>query len=391
MDLAARPHITAGVALASAAVIAAGPIAQHLPDFHLTRHLPEVSVSDISLTDAATSTVDLFGGVQSQLASLANGAAAAALPAPPTGLPLPVQTWVDTFATAGTNLQKLYNGWNPPAALLQQFAANLVEYGNIYVGAYQTAAQDSINYIFGAKASDLGPLLHTAFTDLISGNVQTGLNDLWTALYSNTFTNILYPLEAILKIPVDITQNLANATDSLLTGGVTELGSLALGFPTYLEEAFSKGAQAVVTSWDSGNYLGAATNLLNIPGAVAYQFLNGTIAKYPSYGLLTQNFGVLNTLSIQIPQQLANSIVAPNATNIMSGGSLSAAFQQLVNTFLNGWPSLSPVIGSISNGLTSLLQSVPSVVSNLPSILGNLAGTVATQIGSWIAALLKLL
>ncbi|ORA70447.1 hypothetical protein BST25_18950 [Mycobacterium heidelbergense] len=105
---------------------------------------------------------------------------------------------------------------------------------------------------------------------------------------------------------------------------------------------------------------------------------------FSSFGLLN---GLLNTLA----PGLANQIVVPGAVNIMSGGSLATAFQGLTNQLINGWPSLSPVIGDISAGLTQLLQSIPSVLSNLPSMLGNFAGALASNVGSLIAALLKLL
>ncbi|QZA18432.1 hypothetical protein K3U93_04320 [Mycobacterium malmoense] len=98
MDLAARSHITAAAALASAAVLAAGPMAQHLPDLHLTQQLSRVSVANINLTDTA-SALDLFSGVESQLASLANGASAAAVSASLADN-LVVQTWSNTFANA---------------------------------------------------------------------------------------------------------------------------------------------------------------------------------------------------------------------------------------------------------------------------------------------------
>lgn len=105
MELAARPHISAGVALAAASVIAAGSIAQHLPGLHVAEHLPTVNVAAINLTDAS-SMMDLFSGVETEFASLASGASAAAVPADVLNLslPVPIQTWVTTFENAGANL-----------------------------------------------------------------------------------------------------------------------------------------------------------------------------------------------------------------------------------------------------------------------------------------------
>ncbi|WP_141772950.1 hypothetical protein [Mycobacterium malmoense] len=397
MDLAARPHITAAAAVASAAVLAAGPMAQHLPNLHLAQHLPTVSVSTIQLTDAS-SALDLFSGVESELASLASGAAATAVPASlasaafnPTQN-LIVQTWLNTFNATGANLQTMFNTWSKlPFPLLRQVGANWAEYANLYVSSFQKAAAGAVSYFTGGgkyPQFDFVPLLQQAWSALLAGNF-TNANGVFTlleeAFWTEPFTQILAPLEATLKIPVDITGNLYQAASYLDTTGLTLFGlGVLLNPPKYVAYALDNSFAAVYSDYTAGNLLGAVTNLLNTPGAVVNQFLNrnGT-------GLLSST-GVLSSLS-SIGNGVVKSIVAPGAQPILSGGGLGSAFQSLVNQLIGGWPSLTPVINTITGSLTSQLQSLPSVLSNLPSIVNNSGAWLASNIGFFITSLLKLL
>ncbi|BBZ52416.1 hypothetical protein H7H82_04860 [Mycobacterium heidelbergense] len=394
MDLAARPHITAGIALTSAAVLTAGPIAQHLPDLHVAQHLREVSVSNIALTDAADSIVDLFSGAESELASLASGAAAAAVPAAAaSNIVNPIQTWINAFTTAGTNLQNIFNTfYKLPFAVAQQVAANWVSYADTYVGSYQTTAAAAIRYFTTPTGSGFQPLIQTALTDIQAGNISTAVTVLYQAFYEDPISLILTPLENILTIPTHITQELYNATHYLTTTGIATLGLVGLEFlPLQPVTALGTSLQAIDNAWTTGDPLGLLSNLVNTPGAVTNAFLNGATG---SYGVLSNPIGLLNELANVMAPALAKAIVAPGAVNVATGGSLSGAFQGLVNQLTNGWPSLTPVVNDLSAGLTQLLQSIPSVVSNLPSILGNVAGAAgafANQLGTLFINLLKLL
>ncbi|ORA84218.1 hypothetical protein BST29_06890 [Mycobacterium malmoense] len=403
VDLAARPHITAGVALASAAVIAAAPMAQHLPDPHLAQQLRQVSVSNIQLTGAADSVVDLLAGVESELASLARGSAAAAVPAAaltdflnPAALPLPIATWVNTFQTAGTNLQTIYNTFSKlPFPLLQQVAANGVSYADLYVGAYQSAAQGAVTYFTGTAPGYFGPTIQTMLGDLASSNVAGAIDQVYQ-LFETPFIMIGDPLEGILKIPGYVATNFAAFLTKLLTTGVANFGRYGLlSLPAAVEQGFGTSLQAVVNSWGAGDPLGAVTNLLNVPGATVNAFLNG-FGPADAGLLSTQYSGFVNQLFVSLPKAIAKAMVAPGAANITANGNvgfaaLQTAFQGFVNQLTNGWPSLTPIVTSVSGGLTSLLQSIPSVLSNLPSMLSNFGGLLASNIGLLISNLLKLL
>ncbi|WP_141772719.1 hypothetical protein [Mycobacterium malmoense] len=385
MDLAARPHITAGVALASAAVLAAGPMARHLPDLRLAQHLPIVSVSAARLTDAASSMVDLFAGVENELASLANGASAAAVPAAaltdfinPAALPLPLATWVNTFQQLGTDLQTIVGTVQQlPVPILQQTAANWASYGDLYVSTWQKVATSAVTFYTGTKSTQFWGLLNTAFNDYASGKISTGLTTLYDALYQTPVLNFGEPLEAILKIPAYFTQNLANATNYLTTTAVANLGNDLLIAPANaLRVAIGGSFQAASSAWAGGDPVGAIGNLLDTPGEATKALLNS----------------LLNTVNVNLLQDvvpgLANSIVAPGAVNIAAGGSLQAALQSFANQLVNGWPSLSNAVSGISTGLITLLQNVSS---KMPSLMASFGATLATNIGLLISNLLKLL
>ncbi|MCV7379813.1 hypothetical protein H7K38_14255 [Mycobacterium alsense] len=410
MDLAARrPHLSAGIALASAAVIAAGPMTQHLPKLDVTQHLPKVSVTDINLTDAASPMMDLFSGVENELASLASGASAAALPAASTGLPLPIQTWVDTFATAGTNLQTIFNRWSQlPFPVLQQVGANWLSYAGIYVGAYQTAAKNAVNYFTSTKPGNFQPLLQTALTDYQSGNVSGAIAALYTALYNNAFVQMGQPLENITTILANMTHELYNGTNFLFGPAspfLTGVGTFGLfDLPNDIQSGLGTSLQAAFNAWTTGDAVGAVANLINTPGAVANTLLNGingnggVLSASPTK-LVTPS-GLLNWGLNALGPQLSQAIVAPGAVQIVNGnlaqgfkpgGSLAGALQGFANQLQNGWPSLTPVVNDLNAGLTQLLQTIPSVLSNLPSLLGQAGAWLTSNIGLLISNLLKLL
>ncbi|BBZ50611.1 hypothetical protein [Mycobacterium heidelbergense] len=406
MDLAARPHITAGVALASAAVLTAGPIAQHVPDLHLAQQLRQVSVSTIQLTDVSSGLIDLFAGVENDLAQLANGASAAAVPASLASAALDptqnliVQTWMKTISTTEANLQTLWAAYNQaPGVLLQQVLANDVSYADLYVSQFQQSANGLFNYATLTTRSHLIPNLQNALTAFQAGNVTTGINDVWGALYSSIFTQVLEPLEQIPHIPAEMLANLSNATTYLTGSGLLSIGlNVVLGTPGRFELGVATGLGNAYTQLASGNLLPAMTYLLDTPGQIAFDVLASNNAGSLTF---TRSGGILQLFGIQIPKALANVIVAPGAPNILvnyqtgAGVNLPTYFQNFVNGAINGWPPLgSYVMSQISHlgpQLTAALQNLPSVLANLPSTLSNLGGMIATQAGAWISAILRLL
>lgn len=401
MQLAAhRPHISAGVALASAAVIAAGPMAQHLPKFDVAQHLPQVSVTDINLTDAASPMMDLFAGVENELAQLASGGAtAAAVPAAaltdflnPSALPLPVATWVNTLQTAGSNLEQIFNNWSAtPFPILQQVLANNVSYANFTVTKLQGAATTLMTYFTTTNKTGFQFLFGQALSQLAAGQVSTGLNTLLKATYTSPVQTAGLPLEILASIPAYMSQNFTNGLDTLTTPVLTNFGLFQiLGLPNVFVRGLGGGLQPVFNSWAGADLPGTLTNLANVPGIMANNILNG-INGGGTEGILSANTsGLLNSLLVYYPQLIASNIVSTptNATDITSGGSLTAALQDLGYRLVNGWPSLTPLINNLSAGLTQLLSNLPSILSNIPSVVG---GFLSAQVGLLITGILKLL
>ncbi|OIN80540.1 hypothetical protein BMG05_12350 [Mycobacterium malmoense] len=387
VDLAARPHITAGIALASAAVLTAAPVTQHLPNLSVTQHLREVS-ANIQLTNVTDSAVDLFAGVESELASLASGASAAATPAGVLdGVVNPLQTWINIIPSALTNVQNLGNDFlKVPFPILQQVAANGAEYGQMYVGAWQTSANAFAKFYFGNTASSFIPVMQRGITDWSKGMIAPALSAFYQALWQDPIINIGEPLENILKIPIAIAQNLANFTNTTLTDApIVAVLDGVLAIPLQMKTALSNSLVAAYNAWNAGETLGAITNILDIPGEVTNAAINGT----------TGNAGLLGSLApgllTSLPQTIAKSIVAPNAQNIANGGSLAAGIQGFVTTLTNGWPSLTASLGTLGPQLTSILQGIPSALAGLPSTLAGMAGSLATHLGTLLMQLLKLL
>ncbi|BBZ52422.1 hypothetical protein H7H82_04885 [Mycobacterium heidelbergense] len=408
MDLAARPHITAGIALTSAAVLAAGPMAQHLPDLHVAQQLRQVSVSAINLTGAADSVVDLFAGVENELASLAGGAAAAAVPASLLGGVLnpaaafndplavnPIQTWVSLFQNAASNAQYLGNLFmKAPFPVAQQVLANGSYYGTEYVSAYQTAANAAVTWIFGTKAGvSLGPVFQAAWSELAAGQVSQAVTSLYNGLWETPFVSIGEPLEGILKILPQVATNLQSGL-TYTTGGALNLFGIEgfLGVPNAVQKTLGASGQAIYNAWVAGDPIGVLTNVADLPGAT----LNGLINGAPSGATITN--GILSNASTKgngpvyslvntILPTLTKDIVTPKAQNILGGGSLAAAFQSFANQLMNGWPSLNSITSAISNGFT---QTLPALLQGIPSLL-NQAGGFISSLGTLIINLLRLL
>ncbi|MCV7379852.1 hypothetical protein H7K38_14475 [Mycobacterium alsense] len=410
MDLAARrPHISAGIALASAAVIAAGPMTQHLPKFDVAQHLPEVSVSEINLTDASESMMDLFSSVESQLASLASGAPAAAVPAAaltdflnPAMLPLPAATWVNLFQNAGANLQTDVGLWQAdPFPIGQQMLANWAQYGIDYITPYKTAATGAVSLLKANKNGTPGLFfksLHNAWSMYLTGNIRGAEQQLYLALVQNPLSSVALPLEQTLKFLPQIPQNFTNLVNGMVgssvdyTSSLTTVGLVGLGVLAQPFGALSTGLQHVSDAYNAGNLPAMLGYAVDIPGEIANSVINGTVnASGSHYGLLTPQDGLLTTFTNVIPQTLAKQIVSPNAQNLSTGGSLAVSGQQLVNALTTGWPDWTPAINAVSGELTAWLQQIPSVVSNLPTILGGALGSLAAHIGLIVANLLKLL
>ncbi|ORA75195.1 hypothetical protein BST25_06845 [Mycobacterium heidelbergense] len=261
----------------------------------------------------------------------------------------PIQDWITTFQAASTNLSSLYTQFQQfPFAASQQIAANFLQYAVQYVQPYQAFGTGAVGYLLGTAATpgsaDFIPEILIGLTDLAAGNFAAGIPALTSTIWGGLALDVFKPLEGIPTILNPITQNLANATDYLTTTGIANIaGYFADHFMGTVFTPLGVGVQNVYNSLVAGDPLGAVINAIDIPALVTNSVFNGTLnAKTGLYstGLIADgSAGFLKYLITVTPQGLANKMVAPNAQNIMSGGSLEYALGYLGNVLATGFPT----------------------------------------------------
>ncbi|ORA69529.1 hypothetical protein [Mycobacterium heidelbergense] len=274
----------------------------------------------------------------------------------------PVQTWINTFEAAGINLQSLATQYaQHPFPVPQQMAANFLQYGIQYVTPYTTATTNAVNYYLGTNANDFVPILQTAVAAASTGNISTAVSNVFNAVYLGPLILILQPLETIPQILNPITQNLANTSNYLTTTALANVGLVAtITLPSLLQQTLGTSLQNVYNSFAAGDPVGGLVNAVDIPGALTNAFLNGSPAVNGTYnsGLLSDGQGgLVHAIGIITAQGLAQKIVAPNAQNIMTGGSLSYALGQLANLVATGFPTPQTVVDNAVNLLQYLFAN----------------------------------
>ncbi|OIN78484.1 hypothetical protein [Mycobacterium malmoense] len=270
----------------------------------------------------------------------------------------PLQTWLDVFTTAAANLQAIGSDWAQiPAILAQQVAANWIEYATEYVSSYQTAANAAVDYYLGAGSGDFAGTITQALSAVQTGNIGDAVENLYDAFIGAPLVLVFQPLEAIPQILNPITQNLANATDYLTVAGVQTLGDgVVVGvIPQLFVGGIAQPLQNAYDAFSAGDPVDGMLNLLNLPGAEANAVLNGvSLGGWTNGGgLLSHGVanvdGPLNALVNYIPQHLAPDLVAPQATNITTGGSLATTWATFLSQLTGGWPSPNEIVDNILN------------------------------------------
>ncbi|WP_217808413.1 hypothetical protein, partial [Mycobacterium malmoense] len=336
----------------------------------------------------------------------------------------PLRTWIDILPTALTQLLGIfgkgvmvpipYTWTETPFPVAQQLAANGLQYATEYVESFQGAAANGVAFFTGTggAAYSFPELLQGASADFASGNITGAFADLYSALYYGPLYEMGLPLFGILHIPTYMMANLSAATDYLVNPGVTDIflaGPLSL--PQDAWTALGDGLQGVYDSWTAGDPLGVLTNLLNIPGAMTNAVVNGIqspgieglyqgLLSYPQSSLIGEFVNIL------FPG-LANAIVAPNAQNIVAGGSLRAALDGFLHVLLHGWPSLTGAgeaaasVASVTDfataasaaalpaGLPGIAPSIAADLSSIgPSVVADLASRLPVEFGTLAANVL---
>ncbi|BBZ52940.1 hypothetical protein H7H82_13300 [Mycobacterium heidelbergense] len=294
----------------------------------------------------------------------------------------PVQSWIDLFQTTGANLQAFAQTWGAlPFPVAQQAAANWLYYGDFYITTMQSGASGASNYFGGQGPTAFFPLLTTAFTDLQAGNVSGFVNNLTSAFWTQIFLQVLQPMENTLAIPREISTNFANFVNTLIgTTNVQYLGIYVFTAPGYFMGVMGDSLQAAVNSANSGDLVGAITNLLNTPPVTLDALLNGSISLLspPASGSTGFVYALDNVLN-----STAKAMVTPGAQNMVNGGSLAAASSAFLSQLTTGWPAPQVAFDGVLNGLTQFIQSL------FPSLGGAGAATAADVVngGSALAGL----
>ncbi|BBZ49268.1 hypothetical protein H7H82_12955 [Mycobacterium heidelbergense] len=300
----------------------------------------------------------------------------------------PIQTWVDTFSTLGINLQALWAQFQAvPFALSQQLAANFLQYGVDYVSAFQNAAiAADAQFLNTGSSAYFVPGLELAGTELMSGQIAKGVTQLYNTVWNLPITNIGYKLFPLLNLPGYILQNATNFSNSMAETGVPAFVlQTVFGIPGNFSTALGNGLQAVYDSFTAGDQLGAVINAIDIPGEIANLVLNGTYNGFDGYseGIFSAAPGGTNGL-VQLltsggPQIFAADMVAPNAQNIVQGGSIATAFGNFVNT-LNFWnPATTswPTVQSLFDGILGVFRYVLEDIGGAPAAAANGSGFAA--------------
>ncbi|ORA72909.1 hypothetical protein BST25_13840 [Mycobacterium heidelbergense] len=340
------------------------------------------------------------------------------------GVVNPIQTWINVFTGAAANLQADYASATAYglAPVLEQVLANQAHnYGTLVIPGFQESALRLVNLYTGAGAGGFWPRLFQGISQVGQGDFTDGFFNIANDGLPAFLNSFGLPLQDLLPLLPQELENLPNAVNFLLGNAYVYLtGQVGLFWPGYLGYALGSDVQLASDGFASGDLLAGVTNLLNIPGAFAGQFLNGFTSSFTDGfvpGLLSPSTniaggwtggGLLYFFTTYVPQGTANSIVYPGAPNIVQGGDLAATVQQFLaqasslfgfnNPITNpipsnvvwAWPTPQTVLNQLINlfqayagvgglasaatGASAAFAAPAGVVGIAPSIAANLSG-----------------
>lgn len=307
--------MVAGIAAASASVIAINPVSPALPELqHRAVELAAVANPLVVLQEALANTFNNLG-------TLANGTAGATN-ATATALSNPaVYAQIANFIAA--------NAANP-GALLSQLAAFQTNFGT-QIGT-QTALSQAA---FQTALNNLPTVLQNSFNFLTSGQFVEAFSELNIYLLVQLIERPGNPLVPLFQIPGDIAaalpggQIVANVLDALLTrGGFSGLTRALLVAPItatlQVAEIFDAVRAAVVV----GDFPTAVNELINLPVRVVNAFVNGYVPNFPTrslfQGLLSPN-GPLDYFLVDLPNIIFGALNASVAPPVVTTPAVTAA------------------------------------------------------------------
>ncbi len=263
MHAAVRPYVTAGLALTTAGVIAVTPVAPPLPELQI----PAEHVA-VALTQFMN----------------------------------PITTWIDVLTQTGTNVVALAQrvAQFPIAA---QGILNALANATILAAAGQAAGAAVLSGVQAIPGE-----LQTAFGQLASGDIQDAIGTLFAIPLGILLGAGIALLPAVSTVATSAINNLAAAAGAAVS--VTSLLELAL-VPLYpvinLEAAFASNAQDLFDAVTTGDFVTAASILINLPAVLTGAALNGFEG---TAGALSTDFGTIANL-LNIRDAIAEAIGAP--------------------------------------------------------------------------------
>jgi len=287
MHTAVRPYATAGVALVGASVIAVTPLAPPLPDIHIAA--PHVSAA-VELTQFVNPITTLVGVI------------------------------TDTVGNLTTLGQQVLAD---PAPILQQVIINQIANAMTLATAAQSSVSALVNLLQGLPA-----VLQSAFSDLTMGNISGAIDSVFGYLVLGGLLGVGAPLlQGISTVGTAVGQNIGNAIAAFFSP--TSLLNLAIAFvhPIFsTESAFSFTAQQLFTAVSTGDFVTAASVLINAPIVLTGAFLNGFNGLF---GLLNPaeptplDFG--GTIANLLTERLLIAIAIGAPTPMLAGAAARSA------------------------------------------------------------------
>lgn len=272
MQSALNRTVTTGVALVGASAIALTPVVAYSPAVQL----PSLRSADV------------------QMAAFVN----------------PIEEWVQVIGTSFTNLSALGTQvQSDPTPILSKLASNFLANANTVV--------DTASQTFGQAVATFAAMPEaflTAAQQVAAGQVADAVQTIWSNVLLPPAFLAIIPISSAIPIMQNAVQNVANVIGAL--GGVNLLlTGIAVISPIYATiTQFGNSAQAVVDAVKAGDFVTAASAIVNAPAQLVNAFLNGDDM---TPGLLTPLDGVGGGGAIaallKLRDAIADAITAPTS------------------------------------------------------------------------------
>ena len=296
--------LVAGVAMASAGVIAINPVAPTLPD------LQERAVQLSAFANPLTVLQETITKSFTNLNTLGTN-----IPAASTAL-----TGALTNPAVLAQLVNLVtaNATNPTAALTQ-----LLNFQGTYGDQIATALQSS-QTILQTNLANFPTIVQNTLGYLQTGQFVEAFSEVNIYFLVQLLERPGAPLFPLFRIPGDVAETLpggqilANVLDAVLTRGIaTGLTRALLVAPITSALFIAETLDHVQASLDAGDTETAISELVNAPLGLVNAFLNGYVPDFPSRspfaGLLSPN-GFFDYFLVDVPNAIATALNASTTT-----------------------------------------------------------------------------